>query len=289
MEGQLAQQVPEVLPQEQQAGRLRPEVKAGGRQAGEGRSLSGRAGGFISSQKCSLGHISQCPHLSRSEGPGVRNELGTSRGPPVLPACTTWADAGSMPGQKSTSQTRGQAGEKVGSCLQDALSHGSERPQAPAFLTSKTLVLFESPQPAAGAARRRPGAPWRSGHRPVTHQLVLAWLGRKQTRGGRQCGSPTCRMGGGGDRVRFLRRLWDKTCDPTTFLWVESEMLVPGTYGVWPDTYGREALRNTPGCHKGSTPVSLWWAPARAQWMEPTRPGRFSPRLCLQEVESLLA
>lgn len=197
--------------------------------------------------------------------------------PPVLPARTTWADAGSMPGQRSTSQARGQAGEKVGSCLQDALSHGSERPQAPAFLTSKTLVLFESPQPAAGAARRHPGAPWRSGHRPVTHQLVLAWLGRKQTRGGRQCGSPTCRMGGRGDRVRSLRRLWDKTCDPTTFLWVESEMLVPGTYGAWPDTYGREALRNTPGCHKGSTPVSLWWARARAQWMEPTRPGRFSP------------
>lgn len=34
--------------------------------------------------------------------------------------------------------------------------------------------------------------------------------------------------------------------------------------------------------------MSLWWAQARAQWMEPTRPGRFSPRLCLREAESLL-
>lgn len=83
MEGQLAQQVPEVLPQEQQEGCLRPEVKGGGgvRQAGEGRLLSGRVGGLISSQKCSLGHISQRPHLLRNEGPGVRNELGTSRLP----------------------------------------------------------------------------------------------------------------------------------------------------------------------------------------------------------------
>lgn len=132
-------------------------------------------------------------------------------------------DAGSMPGQRSMSQTRGQVGEKVGSCLQDALSHWSERPQAPAFLTSKTLVLFESSQPAAGAARRHPGAPWRSGHRPVTHQLVPTWLGRKQTRAGRAAVriSNMQKNGGGGgwgDRVRPLRRLWGKICDPTTFL-----------------------------------------------------------------------